>query len=83
MVVFKFQQSVSLFQVSVVQDSVNISGQSNMMQLKVPDCHLAEDLEVLLESGDFTDCTFFVEGKEFRVHKAIIAGTFPLMNCFA
>ncbi|XP_039267485.1 speckle-type POZ protein-like [Styela clava] len=60
-------------EVSVVQDSVNISGQSNMMQLKVPDCRLAEDLEGLLEGGDFTDCTFFVEGKEFKAHKSIIA----------
>lgn len=63
-----------MFQVSVVQDSVNISGQSNMMQLKVPTCRLAEDLETLLDSGELADCTFFVDQKEFKAHKSIVAG---------
>ena len=31
-------------EVSVVADSVNISGQSNSVQFKVPDCRLSDDL---------------------------------------
>jgi len=58
----------------VVQDSVNISGQSSMMQLNVPDCRLAKDLQSLLDESHFTDCTFAVDGKEFKAHKAIVAG---------
>uniref|UniRef100_H2Z147 BTB domain-containing protein n=1 Tax=Ciona savignyi TaxID=51511 RepID=H2Z147_CIOSA len=57
-------------EVSVVQDSVNISGQSNMMQLKVPECRLSKDFESLLDESHFTDCIFAVEGKEYKAHKA-------------
>ena len=62
------------FQVSVVQDSINIAGQSNIMQLKVPDCTLAQDFKLLLEDSHFADCTFEIDGKEFKAHKAIVAG---------
>ena len=61
-------------QVSVVQDSVNISGQSSLMQLKVPDCKLSNDLETLLDGSSFADCTFAVDDEEFKAHKAIVAG---------
>ena len=57
-----------------MQDSVNISGQSSMMQLKVPDCKLSSDLEVLLSDSSFADCTFAVDDEEFKAHKAIVAG---------
>ncbi|KAM5151933.1 speckle-type POZ protein-like isoform 2-T2 [Mantella aurantiaca] len=47
-------------EVSVVQDSVNISGQSNANNLKVPECCLAEDLGNLWETTRFTDCSLYV-----------------------
>lgn len=61
-------------QVSVVQDSVNISGQSNMNMLKVPDCQLSDDLGNLWECSRFTDCSLYVGGQEFKAHKSILAG---------
>uniref|UniRef100_A0A4W3HUK8 Speckle type BTB/POZ protein like a n=1 Tax=Callorhinchus milii TaxID=7868 RepID=A0A4W3HUK8_CALMI len=60
-------------EVSVVQDSVNISGQSNVNTLKVPECRLADDLGNLLESSRFTDCSLYVGGQEFKAHKSILA----------
>uniref|UniRef100_F6UG35 BTB domain-containing protein n=1 Tax=Ciona intestinalis TaxID=7719 RepID=F6UG35_CIOIN len=67
-------------EVSVVQDSVNISGQSNMMQLKVPECRLSKDFETLLDESHFTDCTFSVDGKEYKAHKAIVAARSPVFR---
>lgn len=61
-------------QVSVVQDSVNISGQSNMNMLKVPECQLSDDLGSLWEQSRFTDCSLCVRGQEFKAHRAILAG---------
>lgn len=61
-------------QVSVVQDSVNISGQSNMNMLKVPECQLSDDLGNLWECSRFTDCSLYVGGQEFKAHKSILAG---------
>lgn len=60
--------------VSVVADSVNISGQSNAVQFKVPECRLSEDLGCLFENQKFSDVTLSVGGKDFLVHKAILAG---------
>lgn len=62
-------------QVSVVQDSVNISGQNTMNMVKVPDCRLADELGGLWENSRFTDCSLCVAGQEFQAHKAILAGT--------
>lgn len=64
----------SLLQVSVVQDSVNISGQNTMNMVKVPDCRLADELGGLWENSRFTDCSLCVAGQEFQAHKAILAG---------
>lgn len=61
-------------QVSVVADSVNISGQSSAFQFKVPECRLSEDLGCLFENQKFSDVTLSVGGKDFLVHKAILAG---------
>lgn len=66
--------SVMYVQVSVVQDSVNISGQSNMNMLKVPECQLSDDLGNLWECSRFTDCSLYVGGQEFKAHKSILAG---------
>lgn len=65
---------------SVVADSVNISGQSNTIQFKVPDCRLSDDLGLLFENQKFSDVTLSVAGREFQAHKAILAGNFLLFN---
>ena len=61
-------------QVSVVADTVNVYGQSNQSQLKVPECRLADDLSALLERAAFSDVTLCVNGQEFKAHTAILAG---------
>ncbi|ETE67428.1 Speckle-type POZ protein-like protein, partial [Ophiophagus hannah] len=66
-------------EVSVVQDSVNISGLSSTNTLKVPECRLAEDLGNLWETTRFTDCSFYIGGQEFKAHKSILAARSP--NC--
>ncbi|GAB1296701.1 Speckle-type POZ protein [Apodemus speciosus] len=60
-------------EVSVVQDSVNISGQNTMNMVKVPECRLADELGGLWENSRFTDCCLCVAGQEFQAHKAILA----------
>ncbi|XP_065355154.1 protein roadkill isoform X1 [Calliphora vicina] len=60
-------------EVSVVADSVNISGQSNIVQFKVPECKLSEDLGNLFDNEKFSDVTLAVGGREFQAHKAILA----------
>ena len=55
-------------------DSVNISGQSNTIQFKVPECRLPDDLGSLFENQKFSDVTLTVCGREFQAHKAILAG---------
>uniref|UniRef100_G3WQ43 Speckle type BTB/POZ protein like n=1 Tax=Sarcophilus harrisii TaxID=9305 RepID=G3WQ43_SARHA len=67
-------------EVSVVQDSVNISGQTNTNTLKVPECRLAEDLGNLWETTRFTDCSFFVRGQEFKAHKSVLAARSLVFN---
>ncbi|XP_066543843.1 speckle-type POZ protein-like A [Amia ocellicauda] len=67
-------------EVSVVQDSVNISGQSNMNMLKVPECRLSDDLGNLWECSRFTDCSLYVGGQEFKAHKSILAARSPVFN---
>lgn len=72
-------------EVSVVADSVNISGQSNIIQFKVPECKLSEDLGNLFDNERFSDVTLAVGGREFQAHKAILAGTYislPLLFLF-
>ncbi|XP_006498480.1 speckle-type POZ protein-like isoform X6 [Mus musculus] len=67
-------------EVSVVQDSVNVSGHTSTNTLKVPECRLAEDLGNLWENTRFTDCCFFVRGKEFKAHKSVLAARSPVFN---
>ncbi len=66
------------FQVSVVADSVNISGQTNSIQFKVPECRLSEDLGGLFESQKFSDAILCVGKEEFYVHKAVLAARSPV-----
>ncbi|XP_043495831.1 speckle-type POZ protein isoform X2 [Polistes fuscatus] len=67
-------------EVSVVADSVNISGQSNTIQFKVPDCRLPDDLGLLFENQKFSDVTLTVCGREFQAHKAILAARSPVFS---
>ncbi|XP_030262235.1 speckle-type POZ protein isoform X3 [Sparus aurata] len=67
-------------EVSVVQDSVNISGQNTMNMVKVPDCRLAEELGDLWENSRFTDCSLCVAGQKFQAHKAILAARSPVFS---
>ncbi|XP_076229362.1 BTB/POZ and MATH domain-containing protein rdx isoform X5 [Nomia melanderi] len=66
--------------VSVVADSVNISGQSNTIQFKVPECRLSDDLGLLFENQKFSDVTLTVCGREFQAHKAILAARSPVFS---
>uniref|UniRef100_A0A8C6EGB7 Speckle-type POZ protein n=1 Tax=Moschus moschiferus TaxID=68415 RepID=A0A8C6EGB7_MOSMO len=56
-------------EVSVVQDSVNISGQNTMNMVKG-----------LWENSRFTDCWLCVTGREFQAHKAILAARSPVFS---
>jgi hypothetical protein len=60
--------------VSVVADSVNISGQTSISRFKIPECHLGEDMNNLFENPNFSDVTLTCGSREFRMHKAILAG---------
>merc|ERR1712227_754571 len=68
------EDKLTLFcEVSVVADSVNISGQSNSVQFKVPECKLSDDLGCLFENSQFADAVLYCGGREFQCHKAILA----------
>ncbi len=53
-------------------DSVNISGQSNSVQFKVPECKLSDDFGALFDTTQFADISLVCNGREFRCHKAIL-----------
>lgn len=59
---------------------MNISGQSNIVQFKVPECRLSEDLGALFDNEKFSDVTLAVAGREFQAHKAILAGKRTISN---
>ncbi|XP_018024879.1 protein roadkill isoform X2 [Hyalella azteca] len=65
-------------EVSVVADSVNISGQSNTVQFKVSECRLSEDLGMLFDSQRYCDVTLAVGAREFQAHKALLAARSPV-----
>ncbi|CAB3238930.1 unnamed protein product [Arctia plantaginis] len=58
--------------------SINISGQSNVVQFKVPECRLSDDLGALFDNERFSDVTLAVGGREFQAHKAILAARSPV-----
>ena len=61
-------------EVSVVADSVNISGQTSINRFKIPECHLGEDMNSLFESPSFSDVILTCGSRDFKMHKAILAG---------
>jgi len=66
-------------EVSVVADSVNISGQMHSAQFKVPDCRLSDDFGQLFESNQFADVNLTCAGREFKCHKAILTARSPVL----
>lgn len=67
-------------EVSVVGETVNISGQSSCTPVRVPECRLSDDLGQLYEKSAFSDVTLSVGGKDFYVHKAILAARSVVFN---
>ncbi|XP_036282232.1 speckle-type POZ protein-like [Pipistrellus kuhlii] len=75
------EDKLALFcEVSVVQDSITISGQNPRKMVNVPECQLASELGGLWENSWFTDCCFCVAGQEFQAHKAILAARSPVFR---
>lgn len=66
-------------EVSVVADSVNISGQMHSASFKVPDSRLSDDFEHLFESSQFADVTLTCNSREFQCHKAILTARSPVL----
>ena len=65
---------VCLLQVSVVGETINLSGQSTCTPVKVPECRLSDDMQQLFDQATFSDVTLCVAGREFQAHKAVLAG---------
>ena len=66
-------------EVSVVADSVNISGQMHSASFKVPDIRLSDDFSNLFESSQFADVTLTCNSREFQCHKAILTARSPVL----
>jgi hypothetical protein len=67
-------------EVSVVADSVNISGQTSINKFKIPESKLSDDFNNLFENPNFSDVTLSCGNKEFKAHKAILAGKWALFS---
>ncbi|KAK2161622.1 hypothetical protein LSH36_113g04013 [Paralvinella palmiformis] len=67
-------------EVSVVGETVNISGQSTCTPVKVPSCKLSDDMGMLFERKTFSDVTLCVGCHEFQAHKAMLAARSPVFN---
>ncbi|PIC38716.1 hypothetical protein B9Z55_010629 [Caenorhabditis nigoni] len=72
---------LSIFcEVSVVAETVNVTGQTNVTQLfKVPPCRLADDMQGLFDKQQFSDFTLICKSdngappQTFYIHKAIVS----------
>ncbi|ESO05924.1 hypothetical protein HELRODRAFT_93853 [Helobdella robusta] len=67
-------------EVSVVGDTVNLTGQSSLNPVKVPSCQLSDDMGQLFERSNFSDFTLCVGERMFHVHKAILAARSAVFN---
>lgn len=63
-------------EISVVADSVNISGQTSINRFRIPECRLSEDYANLFECGQFADVILVCGEREFKAHKAILSSKF-------
>ncbi|KAH7731639.1 speckle-type poz protein [Aphelenchoides avenae] len=72
---------LSIFcEVSVVADTVNLTGQSSMMQCRIPPGRLSEDMGTLFEKHQFSDLIIACGSKEYPVHKAVLASRSPVFG---
>ncbi|XP_044739264.1 speckle-type POZ protein-like [Chrysoperla carnea] len=63
-------------QISVIEI---VTGDTIESIIKVPKCRIIDDLEILFETKKFCDATLSVaDGKEFQVHKTILAARSPI-----
>lgn len=61
-------------ELQVLESVINIPGQNNIDQFKVPECRLSDDFRNLFESRDkFGDVIMNANGREFYAHKAILS----------
>ncbi|CAF0916562.1 unnamed protein product [Adineta steineri] len=60
-------------EVSVVADSVNISGQTQINSFKISECQLSNEYQSLLDNPVYSDVTLVCGQREFPVHKAILS----------
>ena len=57
----------------MVADALTLTGSIHDYPV-VPDCDLNVNLSRLLESGNLSDVTLAVGDREFKAHKALLAG---------
>jgi speckle-type POZ protein len=67
-------------EISVVADSVNISGQTSISKFKIPECRMVEDYNALFENPNFSDVTLVCGHREFKMHKAILSARSPVFS---
>ena len=58
---------------SVVADALTVTGSIHDLPI-VPECDLSKHLGELMVSGSLSDVTLVIGEKEFKAHKAILAG---------
>lgn len=63
---------------TVAMDSIDVSGYSARLPVRIPECAILEKFGSLFENGEFSDFTLAVGGEELRVHKAILAAQSPV-----
>jgi len=73
---------LSIFcEVSVVADTINVTGQTNMLHhFRPPVCSLSDDMSRLFDKQTFSDCVLASGECEFKVHKAILATRSPVFG---
>lgn len=67
-------------EISVVTDSVNISGQTSVSRFKIPECRLSEDFSNLFENAQYSDVILVCGNREFKGHKSILSGRWSSLS---
>ena len=66
---------INAHQVGVVAEALTLTGSIHDYPV-VPECDLNVNLSKLLETGNLSDVTLAVGNREFKAHKAILAGVY-------
>ncbi len=66
-------------QVSVVADALTMTGSIHDLPI-VPECDLNKQLGELMTSGSLSDVTLVIGEREFKSHKAILAGMLEYLH---